>query len=80
MPTYKANDNAAFIPERFYVQMFLKENGVSRNELTKYTENYKCHDLISQEITNKHSKYIKSNFNNSLEEANKCLTKYRSVT
>ena len=40
MPIYKANDNAAFIPERFYVQMFLKENGVSRNELTKYTENY----------------------------------------
>lgn len=63
-------------PEWFYGKVFLKKIGVNRNELTKYTENYKCHDLISQEIINKYSKYIKNNFNHSLEEAKKCLTKY----
>lgn len=53
--------------------MLLKELGTSRNEHTKCTETCKCYSLIYQEIINKHSQYVKINFNLLLDETNKCL-------
>ena len=46
---------------------------LSKNELAKYDEKYKRHDLIDQRIINKHSQYINNNFNIDPDEANKCL-------
>ena len=57
----------------FCLEVLLKELVVSKNERTICTKTYKCHNLIDQEIMNKHSYYIKNNLNLSLDEANKCL-------
>lgn len=51
----QANVNVAFICKWFYVVVFLKEVGISRNEETKCTEKYKYSVIIDAEIINKHS-------------------------
>ena len=45
-PADKATANVAFICKRFYLEVHLKEVGISMNEQTKYTVTDKSHDLI----------------------------------
>ena len=60
-PKDKATGNVTFICKQFYVGILLKELGISKNEQTKCSETYKCHDLMDQELINKHSHYQKNN-------------------
>ena len=62
-------------PERVFLFLFsnYKEYGIRRNEQTKCTETYKCHNLIGQEIIDKHSQCIKVNLTLSFRQANKYL-------
>ena len=60
-PKDKATGNVTFICKQFFVEILLKELRISKNEQTKCTETYKCHDLMDQELINKHSQYIKNN-------------------
>ena len=63
----KATGNVTFICKRFYVEVPLKDVGVSTNEQTKFTETYNVYGLFDQGTINKHLQYIKNNFNVSLE-------------
>ena len=67
------DSNDRIEPAEYFLQLLLKDLGLSSNQQAKCTEACKCHKLIDQKITHKYSQYIKNNLNHSLDGVSKCL-------